>query len=152
LDAIRGGQATSLAGSFLIKLMNEYDEVLQGEARVQVSVSIYYKPNPSLSQTVTYGADDLLNGWLVSSGVLTLGVDTAAVFLRQWSHHTSDGTPFWQFVDLTPRTTAKGEPYLESDPMHFVARASVQVFKNVQPLQTREIEFTLVYDVFQTTL
>jgi hypothetical protein len=89
-----------------------------------------------------------MNNSIINANTITIGPDSAAFFLKQWSHMTTDSIPFWQFVNLTQKWNSHGEPYLESDPVSFVAEASVQVFRNVQPERARPTEFTVTYYIF----
>jgi hypothetical protein len=85
---------------------------------------------------------------LISGGLLTLRPGETATFLKQWPHRTTAQVPFWSFVRLTPRVTQRGEPYLESDSVRFVATGSAQLFKTKGAEKLPQIRFTLVYRIF----
>jgi len=146
---IRGGQAVGLSGSFFLTVENLYDEVLQGEAQVKVDITVCMVSNTSRKAVVSFDEGELLNDWILSGGQITIAPDTTAKILSQWDHSTTEGTPFWEFVQLTPKTTNAGEEYLESDPIRFIADASVQMFKNVNAEKTKLIQFEFTYWVFE---
>jgi hypothetical protein len=79
---------------------------------------------------------------------VTLGVDSAARFYGQWSHQTDSGDYFWEFVHLTNRIDSRGDEYLESDPVHFAGRATLQILEQVQRKRSADVAFTLVYHVY----
>jgi hypothetical protein len=145
---IQDSVAARTDGGFYIELKNLFDEVLQDSALVQARIEIWLKDNPAQRGLAIADERNLVNGRIVSLGLTTLDVDSAAKFIMQWNHRTNEGIPFWSLVPLHQRFTPLGIPYCESDPMRFVAQASVQVFKHVQAQKTSEIEFSLVYQVF----
>jgi len=139
---------TSLPGSFFIQLTNVYDEVLQDDVRIAVTVDVWMKDQPQHRVTVQVGRSDLMNGNIIQAGMVTLGPDSSANFLKRWNHRTDNNQPFWEFVRLTRRTTTSGRPYLESDPIRFVGQAHAQLFEHVQPIASQRVEFTFVYWIF----
>lgn len=136
------------AGVLTLTTRNTYNEVLQGETFLQGEVEVWMRDDPNQRAVVRLDKGDLISTWIVGGGLTTLRPDSPAVFVKQWSHMTTGGAPLWGFVRLTPRMTAHGAPFCESDPVHLVAEGSVQLFKNVAPVKTTKIEFTLVYQVF----
>jgi len=136
------------AGSFFLTLKNIYDDVLQEEAFVQATINVALMDEPDQRAVVRADQNNLLNYWILRFNMVTLEPGTEAQFLKQWNHRTVDGIPFWEYVRLTQKFTDRGEPYLESEPMNFVAQGKVQIFKNVPPEPTRQIEFTLTYHIF----
>jgi hypothetical protein len=145
---IRGGVTDGLIGAFLMKVKNIYSEVLQGDEYIHGDVDVWLRDLQEQRTTVHATRSNLTNPNLVAAGLVTLGPDTTATLLTRWNHNTGGGQPFWNFVRLTPKVTSGGEPYLESDPVHFVATARIQLFKNVQARMIGPFEFTLVYNVF----
>jgi len=136
------------AGVLTLTAKNTYNEVLQAETLLEGEVEVWLRDDPNQRAVVRLDRSDLMNSWIVGGGLTTLRPDSPAVFVKQWSHMTTGGAPLWGFVGLTPRVTAHGVPFCESGPVHLVAEGSVQLFKNVAPVKTAQIEFTLVYQVF----
>jgi hypothetical protein len=145
---IRGGVADGLNGAFLMNVKNIYSEVLQGEEHVHGDVDVWLRDLPERRTTIKGTKSNLTNPNLVAAGLVTLGPDTTATLLTRWNHSTGEGQPFWSFVRLTPKFTTRGEQYLESDSVHFIATARVQIFKNVQTRIIGPFEFVLVYNIF----
>ena len=145
---IRDSIAQQTSGGFYLELKNVFDEVLQDSACVRAEIEVWLRDQPERRGVATCNETNLINGRIIASGITTLDVDSAAKFIKQWSHRTDDGVPFWSFSRLHQRFTPLGIPYCESDSLSFVARGSVQVFKHVQPQRTAEISFSLVYQVF----
>jgi hypothetical protein len=161
-------------GSFLAAVKNIYDEVLQdsGRIRLKLDITMLTPPKdtvllspramprvaPSRVRTVTHvahvEADEqyLVNWREYQKGILTLGIDTSAVILRQWDHKTSEGIPFWSLVNLYPMATPGGEPYLLSDTVRYRVEGTVQVFKVVQPQVLPAREVWMVYKIFENAL
>lgn len=145
---IRDGVLAGSIGGVEASLLNTYTEVLQGEARVSGTVDIWLTGDPSQKATFPLGPSHLLTDWILRFTTVTLGVDSAAVFYRQWSHRTDSGRWFWEFVRLTNRVTPRGEPYRESDPVRLTGRATLQILDRIQRKRTPEVTFTLVYHLF----
>ena len=145
---LQDSSETAREGSFILALRNIFDEVLQDSARVKATIEIWLKDDPSQRRVLVLDENDLSNV-VVRFGIATLGVDSAARFARAWNHRTDNGTLFWRFSrHLYLRYSHAGTPYCETDPMQFLATASIQLFKNVQPVKTRTFEFSLTYWVF----
>lgn len=145
---IDDGVATTGGGAFFLGLTNLYEDVLDGQARVVGRVDVWLRDNPSRRATVVAGVSDILNPGIVVGNTATLRVDSTMKMFKQWSHRTDANVPFWEFVRMSPMLTPGGIPYCQSDPVHMVARASIQLFEHTAPEFTREIHFSLVYKVF----
>jgi hypothetical protein len=135
-------------GTFEFFVKNVHDEVLQDSQRIEVKLTIWLQDQPEYRASVLSDRGALVNYQLVYGELLTIGVDTAVHILTQWSHRTQDGTPFWSFVKLVPMQSISGEPYLQSDPVHYIMQGTVQVFKNVQPYRIPEQHFSHSYKIF----
>jgi hypothetical protein len=144
----RNHVAVTVAGSFFLTVKNLHDEVLQARALVKADIDVAMRDMSANRALVHANKDNLHNSWILQSNQITLGPDTAAQLIKQWDHRTADGIPFWEFVPLTQKFTARGEPFLESEPVNFVAKAEVQVFENVPSEKTEQIEFSLIYNIF----
>jgi len=144
---IQDSTGSAREGSFVLELKNLFDEVLQDSALVQGTIEIWLKKDPSQRRLITCTEGDLSNN-VVRFGLATLGVDSSAKLTKAWNHKTNEGVPFWSFGSLSPRISHGGVPYCESDSLQFVARATIQLFRNVQPVPTQQIEFSLTYWVF----
>jgi len=145
---IDGGVATSGSGAFFLGLTNLYEDVLDGPARVVGRVEVWFRDNPSQRTTVVAGVLDVLNSGIIVGNTATLRVDSTMRMFKQWSHKTDSNIPFWEFVRMSPMVTPGGVPYCQSEPVHMVARASIQLFEHTAPELTGEIHFVLVYKVF----
>jgi hypothetical protein len=139
-------QIIGSAGSILIFVTNEHDEILQGDFDREGWIDI------RLDMLAASGANRLdvtsfypLNPQQVSNGVLTLHPGETLTLQAQWNHQTGGGKPFWLLGSRTLVVPSVGYSYYETQPMTFVARGDVQVFKQTAPLQTPEFHFTLVY-------
>jgi len=141
-----GGEPQGVRGGFRMELRNRYNDVLQGEEHVEGKVDVWVKERPDRRSQVTFTAKNIVNGSQYL-GFMTIGVDSAAVVIGQWNHRTTEGIPFWQFVNLFPAATLQGVPFCRSDTVHLMAQGSLQVFKNVQPLKSKQIEFAQVFGI-----
>lgn len=148
---IRDSLPVGTPGAFSSSVKNVFVEALEDTQRVRLDVEVWLKDQPTARATIHGTANDLVSRWLVHGSLLTLGIDTAAIVQKQWSHRTDAGIPFWNYGDMFPGATMAGELYCETTPLRFVARATVQAFKNVQPVRMPEFEFVLVYRVFGIT-
>jgi len=148
---MRDSLPLGLMGAFSSSVKNVYYEVLQDTERVRLDVEVWLKDQPAARATIHATSDDLVNNRLVRGYFLTLGIDTAAVVQKQWTHRTDAGIPFWNYATMFPDETGGGEPYCVTTPLTFAGRATVQAFKNVQPVKVPEFEFTLIYRVFGIT-
>jgi hypothetical protein len=135
-------------GGFTLGLKNLHDEVLQGKAHVEGRIEVWVKDNPLHRAAVIADVRDLITAGVVVGDTATLGVDSTARFIRQWSRRTTERNFFWEYVRLSPKVTSNGVPYCESDSIHFVARATIHLFENTPPQKTPEIQFVLVYKIF----
>jgi hypothetical protein len=148
---IRDSVGIGQGGAFLLTLKNVYDEVLSDSAQIQANLEVRMLSRPELYAVVRADGSNLLNSNVFRSNIVTLGVDTAAILLKQWSHKASNGVPFWTYVTLRLQYTPAGTPYLQSDTVRFSVRGSIQVFKYKAPTPFRETQIGLVYQVFDVT-
>ncbi len=152
LDGIvsyRGGAFDGNGGALLLTVKNVYSEVLQGEERIRGDVDVWMKDMPDKHALVQATKSNLTSPNLVRFNLVTLGPDTSATLLKRWEPRITAGSDsghfFWEYVDSTQKFTALGKPYWESEPVHFVANARIQIFKNVQAVTVKQLEFTVVY-------
>jgi hypothetical protein len=136
------------AGVFTLTVRNNYNEVLQAGSLLEGEVQVWLRDDPNQRAIVHFDRSDLINWWIAAGGQTTLRPDSPAVFAKQWSHMTIAGEPFWKLVPMTPMVTDHGVPYCQSNPVHLAAEGSVRLFKNIAPVNTAQIAFTLVYNVF----
>ncbi len=138
-----------MTGAFRASVGNIYSEVLQDTEQVRVDIEVWLKDQPTARATIHASASDLVNSRMVQWNLLTIGIDSAAVVLKQWSHSTDAGIPFWNYSSgMTPGYTKSGEKYCLTTPLAFAGKAKFQVFKRVQPVVVPAFEFQLVYQVF----
>lgn len=145
---IRDSSVQNSPGIMVINVKNIYVEVLQDAELARAEITVRLRDQPTQVATVVAGKRDLTNQSLVSAGLLTLRPNETATFLKQWSHKTDGGKWFWEFSRLTRKFTPRGEPYLESDSVRFVASGKVQLFKTRGVKSLPSISFTLVYRIF----
>ncbi|MEK9136604.1 MAG: hypothetical protein AAB393_05730, partial [Bacteroidota bacterium] len=101
----------SLNGTFFITVKNIYSEVLQAEEYIRGDVEVWLRDLPAQRAVVRATKRDLTNQSMVFGDLLTIGPDSTASFIKRWDHRTSEGRPFWEFVNLTLKYTSRGEPY-----------------------------------------
>jgi len=140
-DSVNSGRG----GIVNMDVTNIYDEVLQDTAKIRGTLEIWMRTDPTKRATVTFDERALQNISSLFRGVLTIRVNERIFFVHQWSHRTDEGEYFWRYVPLTPKVDSQGNEYLESDTLYMAARASIQVFKKVQPIQLPEIHYTMFY-------
>ncbi len=145
---IQNGTPVGFGGAFLMTVRNQYDDVLSDSGSINGTLHVRMMSRPELSGTVHVSAANLLNSDIYRRGILTLGVDTAAILLTQWSHRTDAGVPFWSYVNLTPGVTPGGVPYLESDTVRYVIDGQVQIFRYREALVYSGATAKVVYRVF----
>ncbi len=146
---IRTATTEGSAGSFDIRVKSTYSEVLQGDEYIQARLWVWLKGAPDQKGEVIASRRDLQNPAIVHAGKLTLAPNGIAYILKQGTHRTSEGKGFWEFVHLTRRVNSRGEVYFESDPVNLVATGTVQIFRNVQAEKLPQIQFSVVYYVYQ---
>jgi hypothetical protein len=144
--AIRGAAWEAL--SFHLELKNLHDEVLEDTALVQGKVEISLRDIPSASATITGGAARLYGQAMVHAGRIAIRPDSAAVMDLGWNNFTDDNRLIWSFVNLRQMTDPSGVPYLLSDPVELVVKASFQVFRNVQATRAQEALYVTQYQVY----
>ncbi len=144
----RDSSFQDLAGAFVVTAKNIYVEVLQDEESARVDIDLRLRDMPEQRGKVIATKRELTDPSLVFGGQLTLRPNLSATFLKQWEHKTTTGKHFWEFVTLTPKTTERGERYLESDSVRFVGSGKVQLFRTRAPEKLPPIQFTLVYRIF----
>lgn len=139
-------QIIGSAGSILIFVTNEHDEVLQGdfdrEGWVDIWLDMLGTSGTNRLDVTSFFPNDPMQ---VNNGVLTLHPGETLTLQAQWNHQTVGGKPFWLMGSRTLVVPPLGDSYYETQPMTFVGRGNVQVFKQTAPLQTPEFRFTLVY-------
>jgi len=145
---IRNGAPTGTAGAFQLSVTNVYDEVLQDSATVEVALEVWLRDRPEIRAAVVADVSSLTTHRVVLGGITTLEPDSTAILLKQWTHRTQDGIPYWDYVATHPMMTAGGVPFCESDTLHFVVRGAVRLFKFEPSLIFPEQEFPIVYQIF----
>jgi hypothetical protein len=145
---IRDGVPMGTLGAIEIRVTNIYDDVLQDSSILEGRVEIWMKARPEVRAEILLTESDLVTYRLMNGKILTIGVDTTLVMLRQWTHRSVEGIPIWEYVDLDPGMTPGGMPYCISDPITFVIRCSLRVFKSYGQIQIDDKEVQLTYEVF----
>lgn len=145
---IRNGFPAGTMGAVQIRVTNVYDDVLQDLSILEGRVEIWAKVNPEIRAVILLTESDLVTYNLLNGGTLTIGVDTTLIMLRQWSHRTVSDVPIWEYFPLFPGVSPGGEPYCISNPVTFVVRCSLRIFKSYGQIQFPDQEVTLTYQVF----
>jgi hypothetical protein len=135
------------AGELIASLKNVYTEVLQKEANVEATLTIWMAKRSDVHRTIHLTVQNMAYPVVVRK-MLTLVPKDSARFVVWWDQRTDEGVPFWHYVSLTPKTGLNGQSYQDSDPIEFVAQASIQVFQNVQPRTSPPIHYTSTYRLF----
>lgn len=146
-----GGVVVGPGGSLRAALRNTYNEVLQSEARAEVVFEVRLAQRPEKKATVVFGAGNIVTDRVIIGSLATLGVDSSVVFFGQWSHATDDGEFFHRFVNSETLVDSRGRPYRRSEPVEFLADASIQLFRGVPAERIKNIRFSLVYHVYDDT-
>jgi hypothetical protein len=137
------------AGSYVVSLANTYDEVLQKKMDVRGTVTVWLEKDPAVRRTIPLTVLQL--AYPVPTGdLLTILPGDSARLLVWWDQRTDGGEPFWSGTRLTEFVTPSGV-YLDSEPIKFVAQASIQLFENVQPRTSSPIHYTSMYRLFGST-
>lgn len=137
-------------GAVVLSMRNVHDEVLSEAELVRAHLSMFLREYPDSVGSVVYGPLDLLTPGMIVGNTFTLRVQEVAEFVRPWSHRTAAGTPFWELgMKFNRRVTDKGVTYYESDPVHLVVSATLQIFERVQAARLATSEFTIVYELWQ---
>ena len=145
---IRNGLPAGTLGAVQIRVTNVYDDVLQDSSVLSGRVEIWMKQDPEVRAEFSLTQDDLVTYRMLGGGRLTIGVDTTLILLRQWSHRTVSGVPFWEYLPLFPGVTTHGEPFCISNPTTYVVRCSLRLFKSYGQIQFPDLEVQLTYQVF----
>lgn len=139
-------------GNVWLSMTNTHDEVLSEEAAVRAFVQVRLREYPDSARLLTYGFSDVTSGGLIVGSTLTLPVKQAIAVMQPWDHKTVAGTPFWQFgMPFRRLENHRGEIYYESDTLHLVVDANLQVFKRVPAVHLPRREYAIVYQLWRTT-
>jgi hypothetical protein len=145
---VRDSTPVGLFGGFAVSVKNIYNEVLQEEEFAQADIDVWMRDIPEQRGKAIALKRDLTNQSLVFGGLLTLRPNMIATFLKQWSHETTSGKHFWEFVGSHFVEVPFSNGYWESDSVHLVASGKVQLFKNRAPERLSPIHFTVVYRIW----
>ena len=124
---------------------NIYDEVLQDTALIRGTVEIWMRTDTTKHATVTFDERALQSITSLFRGVLTIRANEKIFFAHQWSQRTDEGVYFWRYVPISLKYDSQGNPYFLSDTLYMAARASIQVFKKVQPIKLPEQRYSMFY-------
>jgi hypothetical protein len=125
---------------FDVNVINSYDNLLQGEARVngQIVVQSFGNIPRTCLLPLTQGN---LGRPPVFQGNIALGPDSSADFSAFWFPLATDGKMVWE--DL-PHTGGNPSYY---GPIRFIASAEVQIFDRIQAIRFGQLEFEIVFKV-----
>jgi hypothetical protein len=138
------------SGKIVASLKNLYDDVLEKEADIQVTINIWMADAPQNRRTLRLTAYSLSHPAL-NGNQLTLLPRDSAQFVAVWNQCTDSGIPFWSLVPKTWGELPGGERFQQSAPIEFVAQASIRVFKNVQPRVSPPTHFRIIFQLFWST-
>ena len=145
---IRNGAPTGTAGGFEIRVTNIYDEVLQDSATVEATIDISLKDRPDIRTVVNADVGNLTTWEMLAGDILTIEPGSTAILLKQWTHRTQDGIPFWEYVPTFTAFTTGGVPYCQSDSVRYLVRGSVRLFKYAPSVLFPPQEISVTYQVF----
>lgn len=148
---IRDGQPGGKRGAIQVRVRNVHDEVLQDSAVLAGRVEIWVKDHPEARTVFPLSSADVVTRSMLTGRLLTIGVDSTLVIIRQWSHYTDDGNPFWAYANLYPDATIDGVPFCRSDPLTLIVRCSLRIFKTYGQVQFPDLEVSVSYQVFGYT-
>ncbi len=145
---IRDGLPVGTMGAIRIVVTNIYDDVLQDSSILGGRAEIWMKDDPDVRAEIILGDSNVVTTGLLHGRILTIGVDTTLIMLRQWSHRTDSGVPFWDYLELVSGFTPGGEMYCISNPTRYIVRCSLRIFKSYGQVQFPDQEILLTYKVF----
>jgi len=137
----------SMVGTFLssvlrydVNVINNYDNLLQGEAYVNGQVVVQSFGDVPRTCLIPLKRGDLRKP-PVFQGNIALAPDSSAAFSAFWFPLATDGKMVWEdlpYSGINPRFYG---------PIQFVASSEVQIFSRVQAIRSGQIEFALVFKV-----
>lgn len=139
------------SGRLSASIKNLYDEVLQKEVDIQVTVTIWMADAPENRSTLRMTSRNLSYPSL-EGNQLTLVPRDSARFTGIWDGRMDSGKFYWQITPRNWKEFPGGERFQDSDPVEFVAQASVQIFNNVQPRISPPVHFTCIFRLFWSTI
>ncbi|HUI64608.1 MAG TPA: hypothetical protein VL126_07195 [Bacteroidota bacterium] len=135
------------SGELLMQVENVYSDVLQDTALLQATVNMYLEDQPEAISTVIASYADVMNAFQVLQGqILTLGVDTSAVFVKTSQYRTAAGVPLWNGLPFTHHVLGKAE-WLEAPPKTLVVDAFLQAYQRLPAIHVRK-EFTVIFQIW----
>jgi hypothetical protein len=132
--------------TILFTVANRYNDVLVDSAWGKATADIWLKDDPSIS--VHLEQQRIYDH--VSNGFLIIRPNDSVVVQLPWnSRHPTPGQ-IWTRYRSTTHVDGQGRRYYQTEPIHLVAKGSIQLWKHV-PMQSFEpIEFFVVYLVYAT--
>jgi hypothetical protein len=129
-------------GRFVVDVKNNYQQLLEGEAKINGRVTFYsYLPTPGVS-IVSLGRTNLNSPPIFQNHIAVAPGDSATLEVT-WSYWTSSGTVY------------AGQPYQEYfvgrtrvrtyAPVFLTAEAEIQIFSKVQAIRTKPIQFSALF-------
>ncbi len=140
-DSVSSGRG----GLITMEVTNVHDEVLQDTALIRGTVELWMRTDTTKRATITFDERALQNITTLFRGVLTIRTGEKIYFVHQWSQRSDEGEFFWRYVPVSEKRDSQGNLYLLSDSLYMSARASIQVFKKVQPMKMPERQYTMFY-------
>ncbi len=148
---VEEGTVTS-GGNLVLSMRNVYDEVLSENSLLRANVILRLREYPDSVRTLVYGYSDLLTQGVLVGKTLTLAVQGTAEFVQPWDHRTPAGTAWWELgMHYHTLYTDKGERYYQSDSLHLIVNASLQIFERVQAAKLPPHEFVIIYQLWRMT-
>jgi hypothetical protein len=146
---VEEGVVTS-GGNIRLSIWNVYDDVLSDTVNVKAYVTVTLQENPAYYRLLVVDERDIVNAGFVLGDILTLEVHDTITVMQPWDHRRDPASPFWtagmQFKRLV---TDKGAVYFESDPVHLIVDANLQIFKRVPAVRLPRQVFTVVYQLWR---
>ena len=130
-----------------IMFVNMSDEVLQDSVSMAGSVELWKAVDPSKRAHISTRFAVLMPP--ASNGILTLQPDDEQLILLDWNQKFDSQADPWIGSRFTRFADTSGETYLQTEPIVFCARATVHPFQAYNALTTEQVQFSIVYQLFQ---
>jgi len=138
------------AGIFELSVRNLHDEVLQGQADIQIDIDYWSFRDGNTFRHAHGDSNNLRNYYnfngghfLLNEGLLTIEPDSIARFVVAIDHLREQ---IWTLLD--PQIHP-GDPVLTTGEIDFTAKGTISLFKNYPPLNTDEINFWISYSFIE---
>lgn len=144
LDGVTGTYYLNTPMVLKVVVTNVHDDLLQGRARVQGSITLYSFSQIPRTMTVPLTTGNLRTP-PVFQGNIAIAPGARAELQELWIPYATDGRIVFEGLPSVPGTGGS----LLYGPIDFRAFAEVQLFEKVQAIRSPEISFVLAFNVTQ---